>query len=1282
MMKRSLLALPLCLLPLTATAQDQAEDDRSYLSDLLESQLSGAGRTVTIRGFAGALSSRATIREISIADAEGVWLTLNDVVLDWSRSALLLGQVSVTELTAAEIIVARAPVTEADSSLPAPEASGFALPDLPVSVEIGKLAAARIALGDTLLGQPFEGRLEADLTLADGAGATRLLLERTDSGPAARIALTASYANDSRTLAIDLDAREAAGGIVTTLAGLPGAPPVELTVKGEAPLSDYTAQIRLASEGQERLAGSVAVQAAEAGQTSFRADLAGDMAPLFLPDYAEFFGNDLRLAASGQRAADGRLDLETFDFRTRAMTLAGSLALAADGLPERFALTGQIGLDGAPVLLPLTTEQRTEITHADLALGFDAAQGDGWTADIALTGLNRADVQLQSATITGAGRILRPADTGGGARLDGGFDIATTGLALADPALAAAVGDRLTAKLQLLWQQGADAFELPLLQLTGADYGFDGALALQGLESALTVQGKGTARVADLSRFAALAGQPLTGAAEAQVQGEAALLAGSFDVEGRVLGTDLQAGIAELDNLLAGRSTIDLSLRRDETGTLLRRFNLAAGTLTAEATGTLASAGSDIAAKIDFRDLAVLGGPYRGRLAGLAQFSGTPEQGRITLDTTGEGLAIGVAEADALLKGTSKIVATAELAGSTVNLQSLTVNAATLDLAAQGRIAADGNDLSADLTFRDLSALGGGYRGALSAQARFTGTPENGSLTAEATGRGLAIGQTEADRLLAGETRLSADLALQGSRVQIRTVTLANPQLSANAKGQIEGDSRRVELQAALANLGVLLPEFPGRLTVAGNATQDAQGYQLDLRGQGPGRIDATVRGRVAQDFGSAALSVTGSAQAGLANVFIAPRSISGGLRFDLGLNGPLQVSALSGRISLTEGRLSDPDLPLALEAIGVTANLAGGRATIDGSTQLSSGGSIGASGTVGMAAPYNADLQVQLRQAVIRDPRLYETRLNGTVTVQGGLLGGARIGGAITLAETELRVPDTGFGAAAGLDDLQHVAEPAAVQQTRRRAGLIADADSAGGGAGGPSYPLDLRISAPQRVFIRGRGLDAEVGGELLLQGTTSNVVPSGAFNLVRGRLDILGKRLTLSEALLQMEGDFDPYLRVLASNESDGITASVQIEGRATEPKVSFVSSPELPEEEVLARLLFGRDLTSLSAFQAAQLASAVATLAGKGGEGIMGKLRKGFGLDDLDISTDAEGDTSLKAGKYISQNTYTEVEVDQNGQAAISLNLDVTESVTVRGSAGADGETSIGIFKEKDY
>ena len=118
------------------------------------------------------------------------------------------------------------------------------------------------------------------------------------------------------------------------------------------------------------------------------------------------------------------------------------------------------------------------------------------------------------------------------------------------------------------------------------------------------------------------------------------------------------------------------------------------------------------------------------------------------------------------------------------------------------------------------------------------------------------------------------------------------------------------------------------------------------------------------------------------------------------------------------------------------------------------------------------------------------------------------------------------------------------------------------------------------------------------------------------------------------------------------------------------------------MLSRLLFGRGLQTLSALQAAQLAGAVATLAGRGGEGIVSRLRKGFGLDDLDLSTGADGTTTVKAGKYLSRNLYTEVEVGQDGKSEITLNLDVTKNITVKGSVGSDGQTGLGIFLEKDY
>ena len=62
-----LLALA-CALPLPAAAQDTQEEDRGFLTGLIEDALSSTARTVRIEGFAGALSSRATIESLTISD--------------------------------------------------------------------------------------------------------------------------------------------------------------------------------------------------------------------------------------------------------------------------------------------------------------------------------------------------------------------------------------------------------------------------------------------------------------------------------------------------------------------------------------------------------------------------------------------------------------------------------------------------------------------------------------------------------------------------------------------------------------------------------------------------------------------------------------------------------------------------------------------------------------------------------------------------------------------------------------------------------------------------------------------------------------------------------------------------------------------------------------------------------------------------------------------------------------------------------------------------------------
>ena len=1017
------------------------------------------------------------------------------------------------------------------------------------------------------------------------------------------------------------------------------------------------------------------VDEAVPGERRFAADLGGDLAPLFLPAYAEFFGNAVRLQAEGVQGPLG-LDLSRLSVSARALVLQGALALAPDGRPLRATLTGRLGMpDGSPVLLPLAGPVQTRIDAADLALSFDASEGEGWTARAVVSGLDRRDVQIARFTLEGSGRISAASSLGGT------FTYAAEGLMPTDAALAAALGRFVKGRAVLHRGATADALTIGALTVEGADYRLDASGDVQGLSSGFQVDGRIEGTAADLSRFAALAGRPLAGSATFVATGRGSPLGGEFDVDATIKGTDLAIGQAELDNLLRGDATVTLSAARGVEGTDLRLLNIAAGRGTLSARGTLTTAGSSLTADLDVPDLSALGLGYRGGLVARTVFDGTREAGRLTLTGTGRDLALGRGDLDRLLAGETALDLALVLNGARIGIDRATLSNAQGKVEVTGSYDPAGSDLQANLDLPRLAVMGGGYGGSLNAEVLFTGTAQAGEIALDGTGRGLSLGQPEADRLLRGDSTLRLRAGFEGGRIRIDEARLRNPQVEVTAKGSAEGAVRQVTIEGRLVNLALLIPEFPGPLRLSGTAREDAAGYSLDLRALGPGQINATAKGRVSPGFGLANLVIAGSAQAALANAFLGNRAISGALAFDLRLNGPFALASLSGPVRLTGGRLSDPDLPFSLTDLGGTATLRGQTAAVELTAGASSGGRVAVRGSVGLVAPYPADLDVTLDNLGLRNPQLFKTVLDANLRLTGPLTGGALLSGRVNLGETELRMPATGLGGAGDLPGLRHVNEPAPVRATRARAGLLGG-PSMQGTAGNGAVALDLTLSAPNRVFVRGRGLDAELGGEIALRGTTAAIVGSGALNLIRGRLDILGIRLDLTAARLEFQGDLIPNLHIVATNESDGVSTSVVIEGRADAPVVRFTSSPEMPQEEVLARLLFGRGLQNISALQAARLAAAVATLAGRGGEGIVGNLRKAFGLDDLDLATDAEGGTTLRAGKYLSDNLYTEVEVDQDGKSRINLNLDIRPGVTAKGTLGSDGDAGIGIYLERDY
>ncbi len=223
--------------------------------------------------------------------------------------------------------------------------------------------------------------------------------------------------------------------------------------------------------------------------------------------------------------------------------------------------------------------------------------------------------------------------------------------------------------------------------------------------------------------------------------------------------------------------------------------------------------------------------------------------------------------------------------------------------------------------------------------------------------------------------------------------------------------------------------------------------------------------------------------------------------------------------------------------------------------------------------------------------------------------------------------------------------------------------------------------MSAPQRVFIRGRGLDAEVGGSLDIGGTTARPIPTGRFELIRGRMALLGRQLEFTEAEVRLGGDLVPSLFMVATSQTAEIDARIEISGPANAPELAFSSSPELPEDEVLAQLFFGKSVQELTPLEVAQLVAAINTLTGGGG-GLFGSLREGIGVDQLSVAQDEDGNTEVTAGRYLTDDIFTDVTVNAEGNTRIDLNYEISPSLRARTGFDNDGDARLGFTFERDY
>jgi translocation and assembly module TamB len=246
----------------------------------------------------------------------------------------------------------------------------------------------------------------------------------------------------------------------------------------------------------------------------------------------------------------------------------------------------------------------------------------------------------------------------------------------------------------------------------------------------------------------------------------------------------------------------------------------------------------------------------------------------------------------------------------------------------------------------------------------------------------------------------------------------------------------------------------------------------------------------------------------------------------------------------------------------------------------------------------------------------------------------------------------------------------------------------------------LHLDVEAPNRILISGRGLDAEMGGDLKVRGTTAAPVVNGGFELQRGFFTLANSKLTFTQGNVTFNGTglqkkLDPSLDFTAQTQAAEVTAVVHITGLADAPQIELSSTPELPQDEILARLLFGEPAAQLSALELVQAGAALASLrGGSGGSSLnpIGKLQKLLGLDRLSVGSDSSAanssssspqstGTSVEAGRYVSSRVYVGVKESTTGASKVDVDVDLTKRLKLQASLGNGTTTAQGVTPEND-
>ncbi len=1318
----------LLLLGIYVTANTAA--GRGWIEQLTASLTHG---NVQLIGLSGQFPQRLELRRLELRDPQGLWLSIDQIELQWSPLQLLSRRVKAAVLRAAEVRMERAPAYPRDPN-PKPARHW-------PRVELDQLDLARVDLGAALVGSPTALTLQGH-GYWDSIERTSIDLaaKRLDAVPST---YSVALRFDDRMLQAQVDLEEDAGGPLAHLAQVPGIGALSIHLTVDGPRTGAAAKLKVAAGSLTANAGGTL----NANTGAAVLDVAADSQAMTLRDGIAWQRLHLTGHWSGQATApETTAELEASGLAVPGVQLsavsaqfsghAGALTLDAKG--SGLTLPGRVGtmFAAAPVSAHVVMQLDKPGRPADFTVSHAVLGGSGHWSGGLLDGAGNltatiADLApvaaLAALQLQGRGTVKARFATHSHERdLDVTGDLVVSG---GRAPLAGLLAPNCTLSASLAFDEQGLAITRAELASTHAKAAAHGRVDPQGLGL------EWKASLADLTTLSPrLAG---TASAKGSIEGLSPRLSMTADADGEVAfnGTKsgpihLKARVHDLPQRPVGEVqltgavdqapiNLDVSAQSGPDGTLVAKIQRGEwksarlqGLMRWPAAATAPQGQIELAME-HLEDLApLLGQPLQGSVSSRVDFEasvaggrarirvdardvGIPAQQLKTLRLSGEINGLTTQPVVALRLSTNAVVSEVP-----VNLRAQIqgpVNALALQLTAKSE--GDANttaEATATVTLDTgqstlrLSALELKYR---EQTARLL-SPALLSFGDGLSVDTLRLGLGDSTWQLQG--RLTPALDLRAS-VHDLTAPLLHPWLPAlQAEGHIDLDA---ELHGTIAEpTGSLTLNGHGlrarsgsvRGLPAGNIVLQAQLQQtvaqVDLKADAGERLQLQATGQVPLNRAAPmAVKLVGSFDLMVFNPILEAggQQVRGKATLNADIKGTLAQPDAQGRIEIAHADVQDYPRGLHLTDINGALVANGDRLQLQQLEAHAGPGTLSVSGSLGLGEGLPLALKIEAHNARPLASDLITANIDMNLTVNGPLRQKLDVAGKLHLNRANLTIPNA-------------LPPSVAVLDVRR--------------AGAPPLPprpssvvinLDIAVDAPRAIFVGGRGLNAELGGALHVGGSAEEPAISGGFDMRNGTISLAGSTLTFTSGKVSFNGSglkkrIDPTLDFTATNVSNGVTYMLNVGGYADAPVITLSSTPEQPQDQILSRLLFGADPAQLSTLQVAQIATALATMSGVGGghnplTAVQRKLR----LDRLAISSNTTGTptaagpsaqgtntgATIEAGRYVSSRVYVGAKQFTTGTTQAQVQVDLTKSLKIQTTVGTGGGTVQGETPQND-